>query len=170
MNKKYIIFLPIILLIILTIYIFTRQSVSSPSTEPLVGNDADEHGCIGSAGYVWCEVLQKCLRPWEEPCYVEISDEQMIKDALIAKHDWSGENIKITIAKNDGQYATGGVGSETPEAGGGIWFAAKVDSAWQIVFNGNGIISCDDLIDYPDYPTELIPECYDSSTGKVQTR
>ena len=32
------------------------------------GSDRDEHGCIGSAGYSWCEVKQKCIRPWEEAC------------------------------------------------------------------------------------------------------
>ncbi len=35
---------------------------------PSVGNDKDEHGCIGSAGYVWCEAKQRCLRTWEEKC------------------------------------------------------------------------------------------------------
>jgi len=35
---------------------------------PLVGGDRDEHGCIGSAGYTWCEEKQKCLRVWEEEC------------------------------------------------------------------------------------------------------
>lgn len=34
----------------------------------LVGNDKDEHGCIGSAGYSWCEAKNKCLRSWEEAC------------------------------------------------------------------------------------------------------
>ncbi|MFH1046704.1 MAG: hypothetical protein V1738_00210 [Patescibacteria group bacterium] len=34
----------------------------------IVGRDRDEHGCIGSAGYSWCEAKQKCLRVWEEPC------------------------------------------------------------------------------------------------------
>jgi hypothetical protein len=34
----------------------------------LVGNDKDEHGCIGSAGYTWCEDKQKCLKSWEEEC------------------------------------------------------------------------------------------------------
>jgi hypothetical protein len=38
----------------------------------LVGNDRDEHGCIPSAGYTWCEEKQKCLREWEEAC---VSDE-----------------------------------------------------------------------------------------------
>ena len=35
---------------------------------PLLGGDRDEHGCIPSAGYVWCEKLGKCIRPWEEKC------------------------------------------------------------------------------------------------------
>lgn len=33
--------------------------------ETLVGGDRDEHGCIGSAGYQWCEKKVECLRPWE---------------------------------------------------------------------------------------------------------
>jgi len=33
-----------------------------------LGGDRDEHGCIGSAGYSWCEEKQKCLRVWEEDC------------------------------------------------------------------------------------------------------
>lgn len=31
----------------------------------MVGNDRDEHGCIGSAGYTWSEALQTCIRLWE---------------------------------------------------------------------------------------------------------
>jgi len=38
------------------------------NTQQMVGNDKDSHGCIGSAGYSWCERKQKCLRPWEEKC------------------------------------------------------------------------------------------------------
>jgi putative hemolysin len=37
-------------------------------TGPVLGGDKDEHGCIGSAGYSWCEAKQKCLRTWEENC------------------------------------------------------------------------------------------------------
>jgi len=36
--------------------------------ETMVGNDEDEHGCIGSAGYAWCASKSKCLRSWEEEC------------------------------------------------------------------------------------------------------
>jgi hypothetical protein len=34
----------------------------------VVGGDKDEHGCIGSAGYSWCQKKQRCLRVWEESC------------------------------------------------------------------------------------------------------
>lgn len=42
-------------------------NINSP-VQKVVGGDRDEHGCIGSAGYSWCEVKSKCLRVWEESC------------------------------------------------------------------------------------------------------
>jgi len=42
--------------------------VNESVNETLVGGDRDEHDCIGSAGYQWCEGKQKCLRSWEENC------------------------------------------------------------------------------------------------------
>ncbi len=42
----------------------------------ILGNDRDENGCIGSAGYTWCQSLNACHRPWEtscEPAFVEKS-------------------------------------------------------------------------------------------------
>ncbi|KAA8995110.1 hypothetical protein FJU31_15640 [Stenotrophomonas cyclobalanopsidis] len=32
---------------------------------PGVGGDRDAHGCIGSAGYQWCQRSARCERPWE---------------------------------------------------------------------------------------------------------
>lgn len=41
--------------------------IQEPAEEDqVVGNDKDEHDCIGSAGYEWDEQTQKCERPWEE--------------------------------------------------------------------------------------------------------
>ena len=34
-------------------------------TERLTGADRDNHGCIGSAGYLWCARENQCTRPWE---------------------------------------------------------------------------------------------------------
>jgi putative hemolysin len=53
--------------------------------EPIVGGDKDEHGCIGSAGYSWCELKNKCLRIWEEPCLPD--------DEVKAVNDYLNKNI-----------------------------------------------------------------------------
>jgi hypothetical protein len=41
---------------------------AKPQSPPAPGSDMDEHGCIPSAGYSWCESSQKCIRSWEENC------------------------------------------------------------------------------------------------------
>jgi len=52
-------------------------------TDQIVGGDHDSHGCIGSAGYMWCEEKQKCLRIWEEGCNSTINNTiRDIKDQL----------------------------------------------------------------------------------------
>lgn len=68
----------IIILIILGIVVFLFLSLNKKEIVPkegnnieIVGGDKDENGCIGSAGYSWCEVKNKCLRIWEEKCEVE---------------------------------------------------------------------------------------------------
>lgn len=43
----------------------TAERTPVSGEDKLVGNDRDEHGCIGSAGYSWSEVLQDCIRIWE---------------------------------------------------------------------------------------------------------
>lgn len=58
----------------------------------IVGGDKDEHGCIGSAGYSWCEPQQKCLRVWEEPCGQQITLGEAI---TIANNSVCTENGKL---------------------------------------------------------------------------
>jgi hypothetical protein len=98
------------------------------------------------------------------------SDVEQIKLALVAKHKWNPSEIIVTIRNNDGTYASGGVKEVASEVGGGYFFAAKVGEVWQIVADGNGMISCSALIPYLDYPSFLIPECYDETTGKIKQR
>lgn len=56
------------------------EAKSTSSSEPeipsvrepqVLGDDEDAHGCIGSAGYTWCPLKERCLRLWEEPCQLE---------------------------------------------------------------------------------------------------
>ena len=42
-----------------------KDYTENASEESIVGSDRDEFGCIGTAGYSWCERTNQCERPWE---------------------------------------------------------------------------------------------------------
>jgi hypothetical protein len=147
--------------------------------EEIVGGDIDEHGCLIGAGYSWCEPKGICLREWEEACEEweeDLSSEneesiaQAVKQAIVEKRGVDANDLVISVNKIEGNYAQGKAGSPTPGPGGGIWFAAKVDDAWELVWDGNGSIYCSDLVNYPDYPTNMISECYDEVEGEIVNR
>lgn len=92
----------------------------------------------------------------------------IIRDLLVAKHGANAAKLIITVSKIQGNYASGG--ASVPSEGGGMWFAAKVNDVWQLVWDGNGIISCTDLAPYPDLPSSMIPECFNETTDQLQTR
>jgi len=50
--------------------LLNESMVQSQYTGP-PGSDMDINGCLGSAGYTWCEPMNKCLRPWITPCHVK---------------------------------------------------------------------------------------------------
>jgi len=79
MTKKILIFIGLLIISFLVYSFLFKKSIFAPGQnsdvvlvnnpqEYMVGNDSDEHGCIGSAGYTWCESKGKCLRLWEESC------------------------------------------------------------------------------------------------------
>ncbi|WP_058836278.1 hypothetical protein [Luteimonas abyssi] len=41
------------------------DTAGAPAPPAMPGADRDAHGCIGSAGYSWCERTAQCERPWE---------------------------------------------------------------------------------------------------------
>jgi hypothetical protein len=182
-SLKYLLFIFVALIIAAGAYYFGKNgwsvNVSKPTPvaeasqtpqQNIVGGDKDEHGCIGSAGYSWCAAKNKCLRIWEETCDTAAESETLksvIKTALIAKHGQNAAELNISVSKIEGFFAQGGASAQ---GGGGMWFAAKVNGEWKLVWDGNGTIQCSDLKDYPTFPTSMIPECLDTSTNKMVTR
>ncbi|MCL4416583.1 MAG: hypothetical protein M1365_07810, partial [Actinobacteria bacterium] len=58
--------------------------------------------------------------------------EKGIKEALQAKYN--SNTFVVSVSKIEGNYAKGGV---SDEGGGGMWFGAKVNGVWKIVWDGN---------------------------------
>lgn len=49
-------------------------NVNNVQSQALVGGARDDHSCLISAGYTWCESSQSCIRQWETPCSDNWSD------------------------------------------------------------------------------------------------
>ena len=84
----------------------------------------------------------------------------VIKKYIVLKHNSNESSLTINVSKIEGNYAQGGA---LEEGGGAMWFAAKEDGVWKLVWDGNGTIECSTFTLYPNFPTSMIPECYDST-------
>jgi maltose-binding protein MalE len=157
-----IVILIVILAITGTYYITSKKTlkktpiaIETDTKDMLVGNDKDAHGCIGSAGYTWCEVKNKCLRVWEEKCDIEA--ENAIKQLLATKYNKPTSDVKVNVIKATKNHAIGSV-SFAPFDGnneGGMFLAVKIEIEWQLVFDGNGSINCTE-IDNLGFPKEML--------------
>lgn len=110
--------------------------------------------------------------PTEEPVVEEEeetkSDFEQIKEAFAEKYSKPLNEITLTIDKNTGTYANGGV-KFAGEIGGAWWLAYHDSSGWIIVADGNGSVLCSDIEPY-DFPVDMVPECWDEATSTLITR
>lgn len=148
-------------------YYYGQQPVLAPTQEnsdtPLVGADRDAHGCIGSAGYSWCEPQQKCLRSWEEPCFASATEEMQYQFA--EKYDKPLADITVSITKQTDQFMSGSVkftAANLPPLGeGGIFLAIKEGNSWKLVHDGNGMVPCEQLEEQYDISRDILQGyCY----------
>ena len=91
----------------------------------------------------------------------------IIKKYINTKHGGSEDSLTISVSRIEGNYAQGGA---SDEGGGGMWFAAKEDGVWKLVWDGNGVIECSTFALYPNFPTSMIPECYDTAKQDIVQR
>lgn len=99
----------------------------------------------------------------KEATGLTIADAQAIQKAMAEKHDKSTDETVIRITNQAPEHARGLVNfSADPnsimQAGGAIFLAAKVDDAWEIVFDGNGTYECS-LVEPHNFPSEMIEDC-----------
>ena len=125
MKKKIIIIafgLLIIVLVVLFLGKFNKiKNIETPNGDntQIVGGDRDAHGCIGSAGYSWCEVKNKCLRIWEEKCEVAPAPVEDKKISCEQKGgEWFTDNnvCEINSLSKDACIAQGGEFNECASA------------------------------------------------------
>lgn len=75
-------------------------TVEKANTPPMVGNDADEHGCKASAGYRWSVLRNECIRIFEagvrlDPVAKDL--EQSLSAFVVIKTDSSDQEIELFV-------------------------------------------------------------------------
>lgn len=155
MTKRVAYFIPVLLFVALVGAGCARTQIqTTTTTNPVVGGDRDEHGCIGSAGYRWCEPKQACLRFWETPCYA--SAEEGIKAALAEELKLKPADIFVKIAEITSTHAKGSVGKVGEEKGpAGMFLASQGNNIWLVDYHGNGQADCA-LLKERGYPTSML--------------
>lgn len=86
----------------------------------------------------------------------EESASEALKQLFAEKYPKYSETVTVSMDKETQDHARGSVSFETGKPGG-LFLAAKIDAKWQIVFDGNGQISCD-LSKY-GFPADMLSDC-----------
>lgn len=95
--------------IILFIIFSCKEKEPKEDQSIMVGNDRDSHGCIGSAGYEWSELLQDCIRSFELPLKLLSGNKEQVagvafsKDLSRAEIFYSGGTLLLS-RKSDSEY------------------------------------------------------------------
>lgn len=103
--------------------------------------------------------------PSETP---QVSDVDLLRTAFANKYNKPFANAEVTINKNTGTYASGGI-KFSGEMSGGWFLAYKQGGNWTIVADGNGTIMCASVALY-NFPVDMVPECWDETTNKLIVR
>ena len=92
------------------------------------------------------------------------NDIDAIRQKLAERFSLTVEQVQITLGTDStSEFATGLVNVGEGDKGG-IYFAAKTETGWEIAHDGRGILECSQANKY-GFPTGLIPRCFDLETG-----
>ena len=71
---------------------------------PMVGDDRDEHGCIGSAGFTWSVLRGECIQVFEVGTRlnpVDIKEEEAVISAFIVSKEGDNSQVELFITNEE---------------------------------------------------------------------
>ena len=101
---------------------------------------------------------------------VELEDnlDSVIKEHLSSKFNKDMEDISVLSLQSDGSFARGAVGLKDFEGEVSV-LAKKVGKTWEVLFSGTDLVPCN-IVDPINFPENIMPECWDETTGQMNTR
>ena len=102
-----------------------------------------------------------------QPPAPTLTDEEAIRQALLAKLGWTAAELDFSMGDNTGIVARGSL-KKVGEMSGAAWFAGKDNAGtWIIAHIGQGIPYCSDIQAF-NFPTDWISHCADASDNVVE--
>jgi hypothetical protein len=154
--RKTRIVLPLLLLAAVAAYLVYNNTLRTPETgsAPALAPTATVEPSSASAA--------SSVSPEAETPSVPAEDlsAQMQKE-FSKKYGKPADTYIVRVKESSDAYAKGSIDFKD-EAGGGLWFAAKTDAGWELVFDGNGIIDCATADKY-QMPADYVPGCVDTT-------
>jgi len=95
-----------------------------------------------------------------------IEETALIKQAIFKLTGLNASLAEVTINKNTGTHATGGI-KEFEAVGGAYFLAAKTATGWVGVYAGQAHPKCSEIAPY-NFPVSLISECLDANNNVVK--
>jgi hypothetical protein len=80
-----------------------------------------------------------------------------IREILSKKYQKEIDELRITVTKSDEAHLAGSIvfGQGWPGEGG-MFLAVKQDDLWQVVFDGNGAVDCDEMRQEYGFSDEIL--------------
>lgn len=97
-----------------------------------------------------------------------VSNMESVETAMKNKYGW-GDNYTVKVENISGAYAQGIFYPTDGSPGGGAFLAVQGETGWQIVWDGNGAVNCDEIELY-DFPINMLSQCYDTASGSMISR
>ena len=82
----------------------TAEDSTTPQQETLEGGDRDEHGCIGSAGYLWSALRGECIQVFEVGTRLnpmDVEQEEAVISAFIVSKEGDNSQVELFITGED---------------------------------------------------------------------
>ncbi len=96
------------LFLILSTNIILLSCSTKKNADIMVGNDKDDHGCIGSAGYQWSQTKKTCIRPFEQGTKLNaVSSSSTLAAYILVK----GDVIEVFAAEIKGSLILKKIGT-----------------------------------------------------------
>jgi len=89
----------------------------------------------------------------------QVTTADAVKQLFADKYKKPLSEIYVTVTDEDATHAGGMVTLGVGGIGeGAVWFAAKVNDAWTLAFDGNGTITCA-TVDQYQFPIGMVGQC-----------